>query len=152
MKLNMLLLLLASAISCMGCGEDIKSEDHLIYNRVWESHSAISDRDLVNNVIFAEGKSGIGIFEQTSYYHNESDLFIHERTNKDNQMRINHLQRDTTYTVSVIAWTCNKGEYKYCLKIYPAPQGSSQYYSNDGMEVDTSSLKMISHKKNPFQR
>jgi len=130
--------LLVSVISLYlltGCGSNTVDHPDLLYNRVWETHSAKSDTDLVDIVIFAEGKSGVGVFEKASYYHHESDLFIHTRDEKG--MVLEHLQKNKKFKIKVKTFPCQVGDYQYCLEITGAPQGAEKYYSADGMETES---------------
>lgn len=126
--------------NCQVATETNDLGNKLIYNRVRKSHTAKTEKDLVNVLILAEWKSGIGILEKSSSFHQESDLFIHSR-NSDPYLVLTALQTDKKYNLNLRAYTCDINGYDYCLEVYGSPLGPKRYYSSDGMEVDTNQLK-----------
>src|SRR5262245_24837178 len=117
-----LLLLVAVAIAALsvwrltggGDGLDDGSDPHLVVDRVWLDHLPRNDKDTIN-LFVAITEEPLGLFQATSQWKGNFELFLHEVSGED--LRITYPQSGEKEKVKAKARTCKERDMDYCLEL-----------------------------------
>lgn len=105
----------------------------LVFDRIWIDHLPRNDKDTVN-LFVALHEDAMGIFQATSQWRGEYEVFQFEATGKE--MRIVYPHSGDKERVKIKATECNdQRDMDYCLEISGNSRGVEHYYSREGWEV-----------------
>ena len=113
--------------------DEAQTDEATLVNRIWVDHIPKNDRD-VFHIFVAITEDPLGIFQSTSQWKGEFELFRHE-THGD-EMRIHYPQTGERDKVTTKARRCNEKDWDYCLEMKGASRGVKKYYSMKGWEID----------------
>jgi hypothetical protein len=126
-----------AAWNLRGGGDDesavIETDEATLVNRIWIDHIPKNDRD-VFHIFVAITDDPLGIFQSTSQWKGEFELFRHETSGSE--MRIHYPQTNARDKVTANAGRCNEKDWDYCLELKGASRGVKKYYSMKGWEIE----------------
>jgi hypothetical protein len=105
----------------------------VIFNRVWVDHLPRGETDPVQVFVALQDKD-LGVFERTSRWKGEHELFRFERRG-DGRLRVVYPQTRQHEDVGYRAGPCNRGEFDYCLELRGSSRGARSYVSKKGWVV-----------------
>jgi hypothetical protein len=109
-----------------------KAHDVSVTDRLWIDHIPRSDKDVIQ-VFAALTEEPVGIFQATSQWKGEFELFRYEQ--HGGEFRMLFPQTGTRDRVRAKATECNRGGMDYCLELDGASRGVKRYYSREGWEI-----------------
>jgi hypothetical protein len=107
-------------------------DDDLVTDRLWIDHIPRNDRDMVQ-IFAAITEEPIGIFQATSQWKGEFELFRYEK--QGNELRVVFPQTGTKDKVKAKATRCDQRGMDFCLELEGASRGVKKYYSREGWEI-----------------
>jgi hypothetical protein len=105
----------------------------LAFDRIWIDHIPKTEQDQIKAFV-AITEEPIGIFQQTSRWKGNHELFTYERHN--DEVRVLFPQDKSREKWTVSAEECNHDVFDYCLEIKGASRAAKKYYSMKGWEID----------------
>lgn len=105
----------------------------LVYDRLWIDHVPQSDKDTIN-LFVALTEEPLGVFQATSAWRGNFEVFIHER--RGGELRMLFPQTGEHEKVGIRARTCHEQHMDYCLELRGSSRGVKRYYSRKGWEID----------------
>lgn len=115
-------------------------------DRLWIDHIPRNDKDVIQ-IFVALTEEPVGIFQATSQWKGEFELFRYEQ--HGGEMRMVFPQTGTRDRVRVKATECDRNGMDYCLELQGASRGVKRYYSREGWEIgsvrdlDTAVQKLV---------
>lgn len=110
-----------------------EAEDNkLLVDRLWIDHVPHSEREKIS-ILIALSEEEVGIFQHTSVYQGDYDLFQFKQ--EGNRLQIHMLQSNKKTTATYKATRCSERGFDYCLEISGSPRGPKRYYSREGWEI-----------------
>jgi hypothetical protein len=105
----------------------------LVYDRLWIDHMPKNDKDTFN-VFAAITEEPLGIFQQTSQWRGNFEMFQYE--GRGGELRIVYPQTGDKEKVTARAKECSDQRHMdFCLELGGASRGVKQYYSREGWEI-----------------
>lgn len=109
-----------------------KADDDLIVDRLWIDHIPRNDKDIIQ-IFAAITEEPVGIFQATSQWKGEFELFRYERSGSE--LRVVFPQTNTKDRVKAKATRCNQRGMDFCLELEGSSRGVKKYYSREGWEI-----------------
>lgn len=109
-----------------------KADDDLIVDRLWVDHIPRNDKDIIQ-IFAAITEEPVGIFQATSQWKGEFELFRYERSGSE--LRVVFPQTNTKDRVKAKATRCNQRGMDFCLELEGSSRGVKKYYSREGWEI-----------------
>jgi hypothetical protein len=109
-----------------------KQGDVAVTDRLWIDHIPKSDKDIIQ-IFAALTEEPIGIFQATSQWKGEFELFRYEQ--HGGELRMVFPQTGTRDRVKAKATECDKHGMDFCLELEGASRGVKRYYSREGWEI-----------------
>jgi hypothetical protein len=123
--------------------DEAQTDEATLVNRIWVDHIPKNDRD-VFHIFVAITEDPLGIFQSTSQWKGEFELFRHE-THGD-EMRIHYPQTGQRDKVTAKAKRCDEKDWDYCLELKGSSRGVKKYYSMKGWEIESNDPKVIEER------
>jgi len=105
----------------------------IFFDRLWVDHLPKSDTDTIQ-IFAAIRDEPIGIFQKTSAWKGEFELFRHEDKG-DGKIVMSYPQSRESERVSYRAWRCDEGRFTFCLDVQGASRGTRRYVSEKDWEL-----------------
>jgi hypothetical protein len=118
--------------------------EKIAYNRIWVDHLPKDDRDTIN-VFAAITEEPIGIFQATSVWRGNFELFRYE-PHGDGKAVFMYPQTKDKERVSYRARNCSQDGFDFCMELDGASRGVKRYFSQKGWEIRGASLPSIESK------
>jgi hypothetical protein len=115
-----------------GPAAQAKTDDDLITDRLWIDHLPRNDKDMIQ-IFAAITEEPIGIFQATSQWKGEFELFRYEKNG--NELRVVFPQTGTKDRVKAKATRCDQRGMDFCLELEGSSRGVKKYYSREGWEI-----------------
>src|SRR5690242_671041 len=120
------------------------ADENLIYDRLWVDHMPRSETDRFE-LFAALTEQPIGVFQSSSVWQGEWELFRHEGSGDDKILLI-FPQNGKRETVKYSARACREQKFDYCLEL-DSSHGARRYYSQKGWELRSLDQLRASAKK-----
>jgi hypothetical protein len=108
------------------------ADDDLITDRLWIDHLPRNDKDMIQ-IFAAITEEPVGIFQATSQWKGEFELFRYER--QGSELRVVFPQTGTKDRVTAKATRCDQRGMDFCLELEGSSRGVKKYYSREGWEI-----------------
>lgn len=136
-KLTIVLSILGAVLGLRWLLSGSHSEDApnatLIFDRVWIDRIPRGETDAIN-VLVALQDEEMGVFQRTSRWKGEHELFRHARGGSG-KLRLLFPQTRDREEVGYRAVKCDRDGFDYCLELRGASRGARSYVSKKGWEV-----------------
>jgi hypothetical protein len=108
-------------------------EGRLLVDRLWVDHLPKNETDPVN-LLVAVADEKMGVFQKTSRWKGEHELFRFERRG-DGRLVLVYPQTRDREEVRYRATRCDRAGFDYCLELRGASRGARTYVSKKGWEI-----------------
>jgi hypothetical protein len=105
----------------------------VMYDRLWVDHLPKSETDTIN-LFVAVTEEPIGIFQQTSAWKGNFELFRYEPAG-DGKATLIYPQTKEKERIGYRAAACSEKGFDFCMELQGASRGIKRYYSQKGWEV-----------------
>ena len=120
------------------------AQENLIYDRLWVDHMPRSETDRFE-LFAALTEQPIGIFQSSSVWQGEWELFRHEGSG-DGKILLIFPQNGKREQAKYNARACREQGFDYCLEL-ASSHGAKRYYSQKGWELRSmDQLRSATHK------
>ena len=119
-------------------------EESLIYDRLWVDHMPRNETDRFE-LFAALTEQPIGIFQSSSVWQGEWELFRHEGAG-DGKILLIFPQSGKREQAKYSARSCREQGFDYCMEL-ASSHGAKRYYSQKGWELRSmDKLRSVTHK------